>query len=156
MTRTLMKQRDKAAAILVSAAGLAFLGTGTAYAFWTTGGSGTGTADVGVDLPLTSAEASAPGQLYPGGPALNGTVQVTNPNAFPVKVTGITFSPAGTTDPDCTITGVSFASSSALHVVIASGATTPVPYTVSMGTTSSSGCQGAAFTAPFTLQAVSQ
>jgi hypothetical protein len=58
-----------------------------AYAYWTKGGTGTGTATVGNVVNVTVNQAAlAPGSLYPGGPpvALHG--DFSNPNASDVQV----------------------------------------------------------------------
>lgn len=151
-----MKHRDKVAAVLVSAAGLALMSTGTAYAYWTTGGSGPGTADVGDAIELTSAAPTVTGELFPAGPAVSGAMQVTNPNAFPVKAISLTFDSAETTKAGCSTTGVTFVGGTGLNVVIPAGGTAPMTYTASMSTDSVNACQGATFTADFEIEAVSQ
>lgn len=79
------------------AAGAALVaGTGTAYAYWTTQGSGTGEATAGTtaagdaiqltqDTPITG--------LYPGGPAADIVVTATNPAAFHQVVGEVTVTP---------------------------------------------------------------
>jgi len=81
---------------------------GTAYAYWTAGGSGTGTATTGTSSAVTVVQTSTITDLQPGGAAqtLSGTFD--NPNSGPVFVGTVTASigsvtkaggaPAGTCD----------------------------------------------------------
>lgn len=135
---------------------------GTAYAYWTTSGSGSATAAAGSSTNLTVGTAAAAGNLYPGG-SVSGSVVITNPNPFPVSLTGMTFQPA-TADAGhtgCTTTGVTFAPTTTLPLTIpkqggtAANAVT-VNFSASMDYTSVNGCQGATFTAAYTLAAKSQ
>jgi hypothetical protein len=107
---------------LVPLAVLALLGAGiAAYAYWTTSGSGSGTAHVATaPSALTVNQTTVLTALYPGGSAqtLSGTFD--NPNAGPVYVGTVTVSissvtkaagaPAGTCDAtDFTLTGAAMA-----------------------------------------------
>lgn len=59
---------------------------GVATAYFSTSGSGSGSATVGSALPVTIAAGAAPtAELYPGG-AGDVTVRISNPNAFGVHV----------------------------------------------------------------------
>ena len=81
-------RRHKRVAALVVVATLTLAGVATAY--WTTGGSGTGTADTGTTNDVVVNQTSAVIDLYPGGPpqALSGNFD--NPNAGPVFITAVT------------------------------------------------------------------
>ena len=71
------------------AAGITLGGAGAAFAFFTSGGSGSGTATVGSaanDLKITLTET---GDLYPGGPLIAATVNVANPDSFTQGVTSV-------------------------------------------------------------------
>ncbi len=148
------------ATVAVGAAGFLVLSTGTAYAFWTVYGSGTGKADAASALPVT-VTVSVDGQLYPGvkRPV---TPTFTNPNPFPVTLTSVT-------PTDVTVTGatgctkdnsaVTFKTLTGSWTVPAksggtNGTFTPTTATadgVSMGSTSDTACQGGTFTAQFTV-----
>ena len=87
------------AVLLVAAAG--------AYAYWTTTGSGTGSAADGTTVAITVNQTSVITGLYPGGPAaaLSGNFDNTNPGA--VRVGTVTASLVDVTGsvgtPACTI-----------------------------------------------------
>ena len=144
-----MKKITKSAPVVAVAAVVATIAAGSlAYAFWTTTGSGAGTAKAATLVAPTITGGTAPaGQLYPGLTA-NGTVggdlvvSASNPNAFPITVT-IT----GGTFAGCTTTGVSIGSPATLSLA-ASAAT--AQYTIakvlSMSQASTNDCQGATIT----------
>ena len=81
---------------------------GAAFAFWTTGGSGTGEADTGTSQDVTIVQdAFTADTLYPGGSAVPLTGTFDNPNPGPIHVNQVTVAidPAwsvGTTGPTCT------------------------------------------------------
>lgn len=75
----------------VSGVALAVVVGGGAFAFWTQGGSGTGTAQTGDIVPITiNQTASSDAALYPGGPATTLSGNYTNTNAGKVQVHEIT------------------------------------------------------------------
>ena len=64
---------------------------GTAFAYWTAGGSGTGAADTGTSANVTIVQtAFTPDALYPGGAAVALSGTFTNPNSGPVYVAQVT------------------------------------------------------------------
>ena len=68
--------------------GLVVIGSGVAYAYWTAGGTGSGTVTSGDVQPVTVVQTAATG-VAPGVPkTLSGTF--TNPNQGPVYVTDLT------------------------------------------------------------------
>ncbi len=145
---------SRALIVLIAGAGVTVLASGTAFAYWTTVGAGTGTAAATTAQPLTTGPATAAPGLHPGGSA-TGSVVITNPNPFAVSVTSATFAAAATTAPGCTTTGVTFAPATPLSAaaplpVPARGAVT-LSYTVQMTNASDDGCQGASFTSALTL-----
>ena len=74
--------------VVVSVLGLLALG-GLAVAFWTAGGSGTGSGATGSGSALTVNQTVSPTGLYPGGSsALSGNF--TNPNAGSVYIASVT------------------------------------------------------------------
>ncbi len=65
------------------------VGSGVAYAFWTAGGTGDGTAKAGTVSSLTVTQTGTVTGLYPGGPALPIGGTLNNPNAGAVFVTSV-------------------------------------------------------------------
>jgi hypothetical protein len=136
-------------AVLALTAGL---GSGAAFAYWTTGGTGTGTALTATpqSVTLVGATGNVSTKLVPGGTA-DLLIRLSNPNSFPVTITGIepngeASGPGGT----CTVTGVSVPQRSGLTLTVAAGDTADVHVTdgAAMSAASSSGCQGATFRIP--------
>lgn len=135
------------------------VGSGVAYAYWTTSGTGSGTAKAATASPLStvSAVASTTGLLYPGA---IGDLKVTfdNPNPFPVTVKSLSAGTGAVTASGgastCSTTGVSLLSQSNLSILVPAksgtdGQTTAtVTGAVQMDNSSDSGCQGATFTVP--------
>ncbi|MGN6403173.1 hypothetical protein [Sinomonas sp.] len=146
---------------VLGAAALVLAG-GTAYAYWGTSGTGSGSAAAG-QLQTLATQAlvqAAPGQqpLSPGGTA-DAVVRVSNPNPYDVQLFSVVSAGAATADashPQCVTTGVSFQNQNPLAqpVTIPANATQTVtiPSSVSMGLTSDAGCQGAHFNLPLTLE----
>jgi hypothetical protein len=84
------KKRTKVVAIAVACT---VLGGGAAFAYWTAGGSGTGSASTSAGVSaLTAVQTSVVSNLQPGGApqTLSGTFL--NPNDAPVFVTSVTAS----------------------------------------------------------------
>jgi hypothetical protein len=141
----------------------ALVGTGVLIAAWNTSGSGNGYARAGSASALTIGDASAStsADLYPGA---SGAVKlkVTNPNSFPVRITGVTKQSGGSISSDkgaaCNAsTGVTFSDQSGLTLDLAAGATSTFTLSgaVSMSNASDNSCQGAIFTIPVDVTAVS-
>ena len=138
------------------AAVAALIVSGSLLAAWSTSGSGNGYARAGTASALTIGDASASttADLYPGA---TGAVKlkVTNPNAFPVRITSVTKQVSGTITSDkgaaCNAsTGVTFTDQTGLTLDLAAGATTTFTLSgaVSMSNASDNTCQGAVFTIP--------
>jgi len=141
---------------------IAFGVVGLVYAAWTTNGSGSGYAKAGTAQALTTIDvsASASATLYPGGPAGDVLIRVSNPNSYPVTVTGVAGN--GSITPDaghagCTTTGVSFTDQTGLSISVpASGQTqTTLSGAATMSNASLNACQGATFTIPVTISGAS-
>lgn len=60
------------------------------YAFWTTGGSGTGSADIGTDSSNIGLVATGVANLIPGGSSVGLDIATSNPNPYSVALTGKT------------------------------------------------------------------
>ena len=65
------------------------LASGAAYAFWTTAGTGTGTARSASVLPITVTAGAPTARVYPGGTS-DVAVTFSNPNPFVVRVGSLT------------------------------------------------------------------
>lgn len=139
-------------------------GVGGAYAYWATVGAGSGAAANGTMATVT-VEALVAGDttqdfLIPGGTA-DVAVRAYNPNNYAVQVYAIRGNGSPTADtnhPGCTTTGVTFVGPAApltpaLSIPANSSTLITLPGAATMSTTSSSGCQGASFSIPVTLEA---
>lgn len=86
---TLAKKPKKVALV----AAVVVLGTAVAaFAYWTAGGSGTGTAATGDTVPITAVQTSTPTGMAPGDSAQSLAGNFTNTNDGPVWVTSVTAS----------------------------------------------------------------
>ncbi len=137
--------------------------TGILFAAWSTGGSGNGYAKAGSASALTvgDATASTTPHLYPGATRAV-KLKVTNPNSFPVRITAVTKQAAASITSDkgaaCNAsTGVTFTDQSGLTLDLAAGATSTFTLSgaVSMTNASDNTCQGAVFTIPVDVTAIS-
>jgi hypothetical protein len=141
---------------------MALAAVGLVYAAWTTTGAGSGYAKAGTAQALTTVDVSAStvATLYPGGPAGDVLIRISNPNSYPVTVTGVAGSGAITPDSghaSCTTTGVSFTDKTGLSIAVAAGGQTTATLSgaASMTNASVNGCQGATFTIPVNLSGAS-
>jgi hypothetical protein len=138
-------------------------GAGTAYAYWTAGGTGTGSAAAGT-MQTVTVDALVAGDnpraaLIPGGSA-DVVLRLTNPNPYAVQVYSITANGPTMADaahPGCTTTGVTFTGtaaplSPATSVAANSSALVTLPGAAAMDTTSLAACQGATFSLPVTAE----
>jgi hypothetical protein len=129
------------------------MATGGAYAYWTTQGTGSGTAAAGDLSKVTIDTVSfASGRLRPGGPATPVNITVTNPNTFTVTVSNLS---AGSISSDKA--GCSGANADIMLNLVSLQTATIAPGThvlvasASMGTASASACQGAVFSTSLDL-----
>ena len=148
----------RAGVVLGSAVALVLLGSTSAWAYWTTTGSGSGAAAARTfTAPTVSAGTATGPALYPGlaadGTSTGGTLSMvaSNPNPFPVTVVvSQNGAAAGCTTPSVTFSGGQFT-----LAANASAVTKTLPLTLSMGTSSSNDCQGATITVPLTTSSTS-
>jgi hypothetical protein len=147
---------------LLAVAGV-LIGGSIAIGAWNATGSGTGYAKAGTSSSLTLGDASAStvADLYPGSTG-NVNITVTNPNPFPVSITTVTqtASTSITSDKGASCnssTGVTFTTQSSLSLALAAGATNTFTLTgaVAMSNASANACQGAVFSIPVDVSAVS-
>ncbi|MCW2673151.1 MAG: hypothetical protein JWP14_1740 [Frankiales bacterium] len=157
---TMMKHFTGAriATVAVASAGTLIMAGGVAYAFWTTSGTGSGTAKAASFQAITVAAGTAgAGQLYPGlvpdGSTVGGDLKVvtTNPNPFPVTATLTVTGATGCTTPGITLksgTTVSLAANS-------SSVAQTLSKVVGMGTGANDDCQNATITVNLATASVS-
>lgn len=153
-----MSKRATVVVALIAGAGLT---AGIGIAAWNITGSGSGYAKATTASALTLGDASASttADLYPGA---TGTVKlsVTNPNAFRVQITAVTRTGAITSDKGANCngaTGVTFTDPSSLTHNVDGGATATITLasSVAMSNASHNDCQGAVFTIPVSVTAIS-
>jgi hypothetical protein len=166
MTRTMKTTSGRLAARTAAATVTLCLATGAggAYAYWATVGAGSGAAANGTMATVT-VEALVAGDspqntLVPGGTA-DVAVRALNPNGHAVQVYAIRGNGAATADanhPGCTITGVTFVEPAAplaptVSIPANSSVLITLPGAATLSAASLSGCQGATFSLPVTLEA---
>lgn len=148
---------------LSAVVGVAAVGSAVAVAAWQTSGSGPGyaKAQTASVLTLSDASASTSADLYPGATG-SVTLKVTNANPFPVKVTSVALQSGGVVTSNkgaaCDAsTGVSVTAQTGLAAAVAANATATltVANAVAMSNASDNSCQGATFTIPVDVSAVS-
>jgi hypothetical protein len=149
--------------VALLAVAVVLVGSSIAIGAWNATGSGTGYAKAGTSSSLTLGDASAStvADLYPGSTG-NVKITVTNPNPFPVSITTVTqtASTSITSDKGASCnssTGVTFTTQSSLSLALAAGATNTFTLTgaVAMSNASANACQGAVFSIPVDVSAVS-
>ncbi len=124
-----MQITKKRAAAVGAAAALCLIGGTTAFAYWTTSGSGVGSAATGNTVPVTiNATNAAITGLYPGGPAraLSGNFDNTNPGKVyigqvSVAISSISTPQANSGLPACTSDDFTLVNATATNGEIASG-----------------------------------
>ncbi|MEW1810228.1 hypothetical protein AB0284_05935 [Pseudarthrobacter phenanthrenivorans] len=138
-------------------------GAGTAFAYWGTTGSGSGSAGA-ASMQAVTVDALVSGDspktaLVPGGTA-DVVLRLTNPNPYSVQVYSVTANGPATADSahsGCTTTGVRFTGTAAplspvTYVAANSSVLITLPGTAAMDTTSLAACQGATFRLPVTAE----
>ena len=101
--------RSRARKVFAGTAALV-VGGGAAFAYWTAGGSGTGTAATGTVSALTAVQTTTVSAMYPGDSAQTLSGTFTNPNSGPVYVSTITASIGSVTKASDAPTGTCAAS----------------------------------------------
>ena len=97
MTKRLSTTKKRLTVIVVAAA-IILVGGGAAFAYWTTAGSGTGTATTGQPLNVVVNQTSTVSDLAPGLSAQTLSGDFDNPNPGPVYVTAVTVTIASVTN----------------------------------------------------------
>jgi hypothetical protein len=121
-----MKFTRKRAAAIATGAALTFIVGGVAFAYWSTTGTGTGSADTGDVVGVTIHATSTPvAGLYPGGPTQNVSGNFDNANSGSVYIKQVTVAvdptwSVGTTLP-CTAADFTVTQPAVNNAEIASG-----------------------------------
>jgi hypothetical protein len=93
--------------VVVAAGAVLLIAAGGAYAYWTQGGSGTGSGANGTTVGITVNQTSTVTGMYPGGPAQALSGNFNNTNSGPVRVATVTAALVSVTGsvgtPACTI-----------------------------------------------------
>lgn len=114
-------RRGIAAAVLTTLAV-----AGAAFAFWTAGGSGTGSAATATgSTPLTAVQTSVITPMYPGDTAQTLSGNFTNPNSGPIFVTSVTASIASVTKAGSPVVGCDASDYTLTNATMAVGAEVP-------------------------------
>lgn len=165
-SKSVMKSKQSRIILAVATTAALLLGSGVAYAFWVTTGSGTGIAAAGSPISLTVTSAGVSG-LYPKQ-TTTVPVSVTNTNSYPVTVQNVTLDSVTATGTGCANTDVAL--NSAASGVSGSTFTVAASLTPALGATPNATlnvpiavadllntCQGAghSFSLTFTIHGVS-
>ena len=137
----------RALAVVTGSVAAVALVSGTAAAYWTSSGSGTGSAAAGT-ISLTANASVGSSLLYPGG-SVAISVAVTNPaDSATLNVTGVsaTSVTADSGHSGCDTSAVTYQRSTALPVsVVAGGSPVDVDGSLAMAADAADACQGATF-----------
>ena len=143
--------RGRKPVIIVLAALLTLAGAGIAFAYWTSTGTGDGTAQTGESTAFTITADAPDGTLAPGNAGQTVDFHVTNPSASPQFLTSVTATLANTDGTpwvptgDCDIADYTVAMTTPAPVGdIAGGATVDGMITVTLANTAENqdDCQG--------------
>jgi hypothetical protein len=152
--RELVRTRYVRRGVIVFAVMTAALGSGVAYAAWTSSGNGSATTKAGTaQAPVVSGGAVTTGLLYPTGTA-SGTasVVVQNPNSYPVVVVNVAPNGPVPAVGGCGQGTVTFTAQAPGTAIAAGGtATITLPNSVAMLKTAADACQGVEFGIPVTV-----
>jgi hypothetical protein len=154
-------RRKRTIVVALAVVLLAVVAVGVGLGAWSLGGTGNGSAKATTASNITLADASAftTADLYPGATG-NLKLRATNPNPFPVRITAVSGNGTITSDKGAACdasTGVTLTNQSGLTLDLTAGqtATLTVSNAVSMSNSSDNSCQGAIFTVPVSVTAVS-
>ena len=95
-----MKLRSKRTFVLIGVVAVAAISALGAYAYWTTSGSGTGSATTGTDSAVTITQTSTVSGLRPGSPAQALDFDINNTASVNQYVTSVVIAMTGVTGPN--------------------------------------------------------
>jgi len=96
-----MARFTKKTKIAVVTAALVIGASGTAYAYWSQVGAGTGSASTGTTIAVVVNQTNTVTGLYPGGPAQALSGDFNNPNVGPVTVGAVSATVSATSVSGC-------------------------------------------------------
>jgi hypothetical protein len=150
-----MNTSKKTFAIVASATAAVLVGGGVAVAYWTTTGAGTGTATAGTTSAFTITQTNSPTGLYPGGPAQNLSISVTNPGTSAAQISTVAATATSTDKVGCDAADFAVAVNPIATTPIAPGASVAFPNvaTVALTNTASNqdACKNAVVTISYTV-----
>jgi len=152
-----MAKLNKKTKIAVLTAALVVGASGTAFAYWTNVGSGTGSGATGNNAAVTAIQSSTVTAMYPGGPAqaLSGTFN--NPNAGAVTVGAVTATVTTSLPGTCLASWyvISGSDTAAPHVLPAGagGTWTGLSVTMTNAAVNQDACKGATITFTYAVAA---
>ena len=148
-----MRKYSKKTAAVAATAIVLLSGAGVAYAFWSAGGSVTGTATTSTHLHITAVQTSVISGLQPGGAAQTLSGNFTNGNTSPVYVSSVTASISSVTvngevavgcdATDYTIANAAMTVGTEVPAGTAKGAWTGATITFNNKATNQDACKGA-------------
>jgi hypothetical protein len=157
------KNTRKRAAAVATGAALALIAGGVAYGYWTTGGSGTGSASTGSvgDVTINATSAAVTG-LYPGGPAQSISGNFDNPNSGSVYISKVNVAvsagfskQADATKPACTAADFNIVQPGAVDAQVpagtAQGSWTGATIQLVNGAANQDNCKGVTVPLTFTV-----
>jgi hypothetical protein len=133
--------------------GVAAAGTG-AYALWTAGGTGTGTAKALTAQAITVTASTGAADLYPGFTGGDLSFTLSNPNPYPVTLNAMSLgSVTSSNSGACAASNVSVAVQPVSIVLAAGAVNSPqvISDVVTMSSSALDGCQGVSFNVGLTL-----
>ena len=155
--RNRVQRRVRRGVVAATAVGTGFVGINAAAAYYTAAGTGAGGGTTTTMQSVAASGATVTGTLLPDNSLHNVTLTVTNPNDYPVTLTGVSGDGAITSNAGAacnSATGVTFTDQTGLSQSIP-GNSVATPITLNnaakMDTSSDSSCQGATFTIPVTI-----
>ena len=158
-----MKQILSKKVAFATAGVLTVAGTGVAYAYWSAGGAGSGTAAAGTTVALVANQTSTVTGMAPGDSAQTLSGNFNNPNSGPIYVTSVTASigtvakaagaPAGTCSAaDFTLANAVMAVGAQVPAGTNQGAWTGATIKFNNSTTvNQDACKGATVTVAYTI-----
>jgi len=156
------KSKKRIAAIAIMTIILVGGGSAGAYAYWTAGGAGTGSASTGTNSAVTAVQTSTVSGLVPGSAAQSLSGNFTNSNSSPVYVTSVTAAiasvikatgaPSGTCDAsDYTLTGATMTVGAQVPAGSAQGAWSGATIAFNNKATIQDACKGATVNISYTV-----
>ncbi|WP_244931279.1 hypothetical protein [Nocardioides sp. W7] len=151
-----MHRRTRVTVVAVVAAGTVTvaLTAGAAFALWSADGSGAGAATTASAQNLTVTAAATDAGLWPGGPAGAVGFTATNPNPYPVVLTGVSYDDVDAGGA-CEADDVTLApgAPTAVNVTVPANGTASatIPGVLGLAQTAGDECQGVTLTVDLAL-----